>query len=97
MIDVKAFCMHFACMATLTIRNLPEELHQMLKSRAEVNRRSLNQQVIADLEALTQIGSEPSPADRWRQANALAEQIVLSDGPTLSVDDIKNAIQEGRR
>ncbi len=36
-------------MATLTIRNLPEELHAALKERALRNRRSLNQEVIAEL------------------------------------------------
>ena len=36
-------------MATLTIRNLPEELHLTLKRRAKRNHRSVNQEVIAEL------------------------------------------------
>lgn len=44
-----SFCYQIACMATLTIRNLPDELHETLKLRAKRNRRSLNQEVIAEL------------------------------------------------
>lgn len=39
-------------MAALTIRNLPDELHARLKEQAKRNRRSLNQEVIAELEAV---------------------------------------------
>lgn len=46
---MKAFCCQIAGMATLTIRNLPDELHRELKERAKRNRRSLNQEVIAEL------------------------------------------------
>ncbi|MCX7618935.1 Arc family DNA-binding protein [Tepidiforma sp.] len=37
-------------MATLTIRNVPDELYAALKERARRNRRSLNQEVLALLE-----------------------------------------------
>ena len=40
-------------MATLTIRNLPEELHDTLKIRAKRNHRSVNQEVIAELSLAT--------------------------------------------
>jgi antitoxin FitA len=36
-------------MATIAIRDLPEHLHLILKQRARRNRRSLNQEVIAEL------------------------------------------------
>ena len=48
-IEVMSFCCQIAGMATLTIRNLPDELHETLKLRAKRNRRSLNQEVIAEL------------------------------------------------
>ena len=48
-------------MKTMTIRDLPEEVHARLKERARRNRRSLNQQVIADL---SQIGFGESPEER---------------------------------
>lgn len=48
-------------MKTMTIRHLPEEVHARLKERARRNRRSLNQQAIADL---SQIGFGESPEER---------------------------------
>ena len=61
-------------MATLTIRNLPDELHAILKERARQNRRSLNQEVIAELSA---VGGGPETEEtrlekareRMRRAN----------------------------
>ena len=37
-------------MATLTLKNIPEELHARLKAAAERNRRSLNSEILARLE-----------------------------------------------
>jgi hypothetical protein len=37
-------------MLTLTLKNIPEELHAMLKESAERNRRSLNSEILARLE-----------------------------------------------
>jgi len=42
-------------MATLTIRNVPNELHEALKERARKNRRSVNQEVIAELAAVARV------------------------------------------
>ncbi len=38
-------------MLNLTLKNVPGELHARLKQRAEMNRRSLNREVLALLEA----------------------------------------------
>ena len=38
-------------MLNLTLKNIPTELHLRLKARAEANRRSLNREVLALLEA----------------------------------------------
>lgn len=37
-------------MLTLTLKNIPEHLHSMLKQSAEENRRSLNSEILACLE-----------------------------------------------
>lgn len=58
-VRMKAFCSHFVSMATLTIRNLPEDLHAALKERARKNRRSLNQEVISILDGFSNSGDEP--------------------------------------
>jgi len=38
-------------MLNLTLKNVPPELHRLLKARAETNRRSLNREILALLEA----------------------------------------------
>ena len=38
-------------MLNLTLKNIPSELHLRLKARAEPNRRSLNREILALLEA----------------------------------------------
>jgi plasmid stability protein len=37
-------------MATLTIKNIPDELYEKLKKSAEVNRRSINSEIITCIE-----------------------------------------------
>ena len=38
-------------MATLTLKNLPDRLHLLLKESAQRNRRSLNSEILSRLEA----------------------------------------------
>lgn len=38
-------------MATLTLKNIPDELHALLKESAERNRRSLNSEILMRLES----------------------------------------------
>lgn len=38
-------------MTTLTLKNIPEELHALLKESAEKNRRSLNSEILVRLES----------------------------------------------
>ena len=38
-------------MATLTLKNIPDELHARLKASAERNRRSLNSEILVRLES----------------------------------------------
>jgi len=44
---------HDPKMATVTLKKIPPELFRELKSRALAHRRSLNQEVIATLQAVT--------------------------------------------
>ena len=38
-------------MTTLTLKNIPDELHALLKESAEKNRRSLNSEILVRLES----------------------------------------------
>jgi len=44
-------------MATITLKNIPDDLHHRLKERAARHRRSLNGEILATLE--TAVRSEP--------------------------------------
>lgn len=37
-------------MATLTVKNIPDDLYSLLKQRAEMNRRSINSEIIMCIE-----------------------------------------------
>lgn len=98
---MKAVCCQNAGMATLTIRNLPEELHETLKLRAKRNRRSLNQEVIAELAAVSELGDETTRLDasRERMRRTTAEIDVVRSRMTrfMNAEEIDAAIEEGRR
>jgi len=88
-------------MATMTIRNLPDELHARLKEQAKRNRRSLNQEVIAELEAAPGFPDLPNEEARKK---ARAEELItkvneLRKGMSrfMTAGEIDAAIEEGRR
>ena len=67
-------------MATLTIKNIPEQIYRRLKRQAAQHHRSLNQEVIACLERST--GSVPfDPTAVLAQARELRRQYR---GPALT-------------
>ena len=72
-------------MKTMTIRDMPEALHARLKERARQNRRSLNQQVIADL---GQIGVYEAADER---AARVEEEIVESESLRARMSDFLTA------
>ena len=78
----------------LTIRGLPDEVHARLKERAKRNRRSLNQEVIAEL---AEIGKKAECNERIERLIADAERIRQGVKQPLSPSEIDLAIKEGRR
>lgn len=83
-------------MATLTLRNVPDELYQRLKEQAAAHRRSLNQETIAQLASA--VSHLRTPA---QQAAALAKVDALLDrqrraGVWIDHDEVKALIEEGR-
>lgn len=88
-------------MATITIRNVPDELHAALKERARRNRRSLNQEVIAELSG--DAGEEDEAAriavarERVRAANEKIDEMRSRMKRFMTSEEIDAAIREGRR
>lgn len=75
-------------MPNLTIKRLPDELHERLKERAERHRRSMNNEVITILEqALMPSRRSAEEAIAW--AEALNREIGKTFDPKL--------IEEGKR
>ena len=78
-------------MATLTIKNVPEGLHRLLKERAEIHRRSLNSEALLCLE----IATRQAPFD---EELLLEELRLLRERADvyLTDDALRRAIDEDR-
>lgn len=72
-------------MPTITVRGVPDHVHQQLKRRAEDNRRSLNQEVLRVLEEAV---SKTTESDRR------AEQERTPSWP-IDSGELKRAMREG--
>ncbi len=80
-------------MADLTIKNLPDEVHQRLKEVAARNWRSLNSEITHRLEGSLGVG----PLDPERllaRARAVRERQSL---PYLTDEDLRVARESGRK
>ena len=73
-------------MATLVVKDVPEQLHAALKERAQANRRSVAKEVLTMLERELIL---PRPAPR------LPPPVRLKGGP-ITIDELEAAINEGR-
>ncbi len=78
-------------MASITIKDIPPELHQQLKERAERHRRSLNAEVIACLESVL-AAEQIDPERELQEIKMLRERV----GGYLTQDDLDFMIEEGR-
>ena len=77
-------------MPNLTLRNVPANLHIWLKQQAGARRRSLNQEVILQLDALLSLPASGSEADlhlaRIRAIAARAARLpVLDERPEVEI------------
>jgi len=60
-------------MATLTIKNIPDDLYEDLKRYAELNRRSMNSEVILAIEQMVH-GRRIGLEEKIRKAHQLREK-----------------------
>ena len=61
-------------MPTITLKDIPRQLHRELKSRARANHRSLNKETIATLQAATASVVRADLASMMAQARAARRQ-----------------------
>lgn len=58
MIAFRQYCMHNACMTSITIRDVPDEVRDELAARARLSGRSLQEYLRAEL---TELAGRPDP------------------------------------
>ncbi len=80
-------------MATLTIKNLPDELYARLKARAAEHRRSLNSEAILAVERALTEGPAEDPA---RLLAALRRSRARLKGVYLTDRELRAARESGR-
>lgn len=78
-------------MATITIKNVPSEIHKELKLKAAIHHRSLNNEIINCLEQA--IGwRQASPDETLMDARKMREKLSIS----IVDDDLNRLKAEGR-
>jgi plasmid stability protein len=80
-------------MASLTLKNIPDRLYQRLKLFAKLRHRSLNSEIIYNLEKSVGLTEEDSQKLR-EEVKEFRERI--SRKGQLSPEEIEKAINEGR-
>ena len=80
-------------MSTITVKNIPDELYERLKSVAEINRRSLNSEIISCIE--NAVGSRRIDVDRTLE-NARKIRYLTARHP-ISNEEFSRAKTKGRR
>jgi hypothetical protein len=83
----------FKKMATITLKNIPNTLYERLKYFAKLRHRSLNSEIIFNLEKSVGLAEE-DPEKLRQQAKAFRERLVKKG--QLTPEDIEKAINEGR-
>ena len=79
-------------MATVTVKNIPDELYDRLKSVAEINRRSINSEIIMCIE--NTVISRPLNLDEVLEN---ARQVrKLTAGHLIGDEEFNKAKKEGR-
>lgn len=80
-------------MATITLKNIPDRLYERLKYFAKLRRRSLNSEIIFNLEKSMGLAEE-DPQKLRQEGKALRQR--LAKEAQLTDEEIENAISEGR-
>lgn len=83
----------------MTIRGVPEEVHRSVMERARCNRRSLNQQVIAELSEAVDAPAIDEAERKRRRAEEMiraAERVRAKMPRFMSAEEIDAAKKEGR-
>jgi antitoxin FitA len=79
-------------MATITVKNIPNDLYEQLRSSAEMNRRSINSEIIVCIERA--VTSQPvDVADVIARARSLR---MLTAANPIDEEELQQIIESGR-
>ena len=79
-------------MPTITLKNLPRNLHRTLKDRAKAHHRSLNKEVLATLQAATSLVKAVDAAALEREAREARSQFKR----IITTKEISSWTKQGR-
>jgi len=79
-------------MVTVTIKNIPEEIYERIKTQAKVNHRSINGEILSILEQAISI----PPIDVEATIKRARKVRELTAQYTITADEIEKLINEGR-
>jgi antitoxin FitA len=79
-------------MATVTLKNIPDELYKKLKKTAEINRRSINSEIIVCIEHGVS-SRRINPEEILANARRLRE---LTEKHPITIDQFNQAKAQGR-
>jgi plasmid stability protein len=83
-------------MSSVTLRDLPPELHDALKESAEHHRRSLNAEILFRLEQSVRAGRRPS-VEEIRRSNEEFHEILRRKGvPPITDEELTRYKRQGR-
>lgn len=80
-------------MAAITLKNVPERLYERLKYYAKLRRRSLNSEIIFNLERAVGLAEE-DPQRLRMEAREFREK--LDKKAQIPVEEVEKAINQGR-
>jgi antitoxin FitA len=80
-------------MASITVKNIPQELYEKLRINASMNRRSINNEMIHCLESVL-MPQRLSVSEKLIRARKLRSGIEIEK---FDHEEIKKAIEEGRK
>ncbi len=86
--------MRYETMATLTIKNLPDDIYAALTLTAKKNRRSINNEAIVQLER--SLDQDPGNTDAVLQRVRGTRERMATDGVWLTDKLLEVAKKEGR-
>jgi plasmid stability protein len=79
-------------MATITVKNIPDDLYTLLKQSAKANRRSINSEIIVCIEHAVR-SQRIEPGEVLEEARTLREKTA---GYKITYEEFRNAKTAGR-